>query len=146
MTMGGASAKAEIPKLALNAKLNRMILNDPHSSPDALRQAASEYRDTTASLAALLAGAPVQPTTAVGIVYFIQVGDFIKIGFTGSLAGRLAQFSTASPVVPQLLHQEPGRVEDERAYHRRFAAQHHRLEWFRNEGALADYIAGLSRD
>lgn len=83
---------------------------------------------------------------AMGIVYFIRSGEYIKIGFTKNMAGRLAAMETLSPVSPVVLHQEPGTVADERAYHRHFAAQHLRREWFRHEGELAEYLARMASD
>lgn len=84
---------------------------------------------------------PEPPPEPVGIVYFVRIGDFIKIGYTAALEARLDQFSTASPIAPVLVHHEPGRVADERGYHARFAVLRHRREWFRHEGDLAAFLA-----
>lgn len=134
------------PYLALCAKLSRLKMDSLEESPTARREAKAEFLRVTGLLAPLSGGRSSLPTTALGVVYFIKVSAFIKIGFTACLAKRIARLSTASPVAPVLLHQEPGRVEDERAYHRRFSAQHERLEWFRHEGELAVFLAAKAVD
>jgi hypothetical protein len=80
-----------------------------------------------------------------GWVYFIEAGGYIKIGFTGSVPSRLAQIETATPFVLTLLRQEPGTLETEMAFHKRFGALHVKGEWFRFEGELREYLEGNSQ-
>jgi hypothetical protein len=77
------------------------------------------------------------------MIYYIQAGEYLKIGYTGSPTadGRLAALQTASPLDLRILATEPGEVVDETALHRRFAHLRVRGEWFRFEGELLDHVA-----
>lgn len=78
-----------------------------------------------------------------GFVYFIQCGDRIKIGFAlNDVQMRLQTLQTGSPEPLVLLHYEAGSERIERELHRRFKAFRHAREWFRLEGALAEFIEG----
>lgn len=74
-------------------------------------------------------------------VYYVRVGNLIKIGTTGNLRQRL----NAYPPGSELLASEPGGTDLEARRHRQFrhllAA---RNEWFRPGGDLMDHIAALS--
>jgi hypothetical protein len=78
-----------------------------------------------------------------GFVYFIQSGAAVKIGFTTALAKRLDALSTSLAEPPSVLLVEPGTVADERAYHRRFAVSRMRMEWFRLEGEVAEFLRSV---
>lgn len=73
-----------------------------------------------------------------GSVYFVRLGDRIKIGFTTDLDSRMK-------VVPheEILAVMPGTMRDERRCHAAF--QHLRTvgEWFRVDEALLTFIARL---
>ncbi len=76
-----------------------------------------------------------------GTVYVVAAGDFVKIGFTeGSLKRRLRALQNAQPVKLVVLAEIKATMRDEKALHVRFAAQRAEGEWFRREGALADWI------
>lgn len=78
-------------------------------------------------------------------VYFMVGGPFVKIGFSVDPESRLATLQTGSPHELRLAASVPGTIEDEHLLHRRFAEYRVRAdgEWFRHEGALAEYIRGL---
>ena len=79
-------------------------------------------------------------------VYFIQCGDFVKIGFTrGTAESRLAAFSTASPHDFTILATVPGGQRLEKNLHKLFAEYWHRGEWFRYEGSLLEFIGYLHK-
>lgn len=65
-------------------------------------------------------------TNIPGAIYFIRVGDLLKIGWTSDVAGRFRQLSPDA-----VIHIEAGTKADERDYHRQFA-EHlvHGREWF----------------
>lgn len=84
-----------------------------------------------------------EPPEIIGTVYFIRVGAFVKIGYTGNLASRVKSLSTASATPPVVIHSEPGTNRDERGYHHRFADLRENGEWFRLEGPLADYLENI---
>lgn len=74
-------------------------------------------------------------------VYFIQCGDHIKIGVTGSVQKRLKALATAHHQELTLLaviENAPGDLEF--SLHNRFAALRVKGEWFRAEPELLAYI------
>ena len=74
-------------------------------------------------------------------VYFILSGDRVKIGWSADVASRLNALQTGTADPLHVLHVIPGEQKDERRFHREFAAQHIRGEWFRLEGPLALFLA-----
>lgn len=66
------------------------------------------------------------------VVYFVKGAmDAIKIGFTSqSLKSRVQSIQNGSPVRLKIMAWRAGSVEDERAYHERFAAYRLHGEWF----------------
>jgi len=74
-------------------------------------------------------------------VYIVRAGGFIKIGHTTKLTSRMNNIRTHSPYDVTLLHKLAGARVLEKELHQRFAAQHSRNEWFREEGELAAWIA-----
>jgi hypothetical protein len=82
-----------------------------------------------------------------GHVYFIRNGrrKQIKIGFGVSYKDRIGTLSTSSPETLTVLATMPGDIGTERELHRRFAEYHIRREWFRFEGELAEFVAGLQK-
>lgn len=72
-----------------------------------------------------------------GTIYFVRIGDRIKIGFTTDLYRRMCQY----PPNSELLAIHPGTPGLERQTHKQFA--HHLAdgrEWFRPNRELADHI------
>jgi hypothetical protein len=67
-----------------------------------------------------------------GNVYFIAVGEFVKVGFTTSaLEVRMRAVDTHSPIAPRLLAAIDGTHATEREWHARLAEHRVRREWFR---------------
>jgi hypothetical protein len=75
------------------------------------------------------------------VVYFIQAGNLVKIGFSGSVAVRMHQLQTASSETLSLVKAIEGDHALERDLHRRFGHLRSHREWFRSEGDLADFIS-----
>jgi hypothetical protein len=75
-----------------------------------------------------------------GFVYFIEAGDFIKIGYTRSPVARGIKMSTDNPFGLRLLHIEDGTFKREKLYHRHFAAIRARGEWFHKTPELVTFI------
>lgn len=48
--------------------------------------------------------------------------------------------ASGCPYALHLVHYEPGGVHLEQKYHRKFAAYRDRLEWFRIEGELEEFL------
>lgn len=73
-----------------------------------------------------------------GVVYYMRVGERVKIGYTTNLTKRIAA------VMPEeLLATEPGGRLLEETRHRQFAELRTTREWFRNDELLREHIAGL---
>jgi hypothetical protein len=80
-----------------------------------------------------------------GFVYFIEAGDFIKIGYTRSPVARGIKMTTDSPFELKLLHLEDGTFKREKVIHRHFAAIRVRGEWFRKTPELLEFIEQRKR-
>lgn len=75
-----------------------------------------------------------------GQVYFVEAGDFIKIGYTQSRVSRLRRMSTDTPYELVVLHTEFGTYGWERTLHRQFAHLRVRREWFRKSPEILEWI------
>jgi hypothetical protein len=75
-----------------------------------------------------------------GVIYFIRIGDLIKIGKTLNLRERLAAYSYPDL---ELLATEPGYTVREALLHVQFASNRHRGEWFHAVPELLTHIADL---
>jgi len=80
-----------------------------------------------------------------GFIYFIEAGDFIKIGHTRSPVGRGHKMRTDNPFDLKLLHIEDGTFKREKLYHRHFAAIRVRGEWFHKTPDLLAFIEQRKR-
>lgn len=75
-----------------------------------------------------------------GWVYFLRVGQRIKIGHAINVENRLKALQTGSPEKIEVVMAVLGGRRQEERYHARFNAQHERGEWFRYEGALKEFL------
>lgn len=81
-----------------------------------------------------------------GIIYVVGFGNYVKIGFTaGPLPYRVRALQTACPEKLTVYATLKGDRAAETALHSRFAAHRAEGEWFRREGALAEWIEGGCR-
>lgn len=76
-----------------------------------------------------------------GVVYFVRSGDAVKIGFTTDLESRVKAFRTASPEEFDVWMTIEGSARLERYFHRMFAGDRIRNEWFKVSSAILDYVA-----
>lgn len=79
-----------------------------------------------------------------GFVYFLRMGDAVKIGFSGSLGQRIKTIQTACPRPTEILCIIPGNYGTERYFHAHFAAHKLQGEWFRLDGQLAAFLANAT--
>jgi len=79
----------------------------------------------------------------MGTIYAVETAPGrVKLGYTTNLPMRLHSIEGhAGQAV--LLRSEPGTSRDEKRLHDECAAQHIRREHFRNEGRVAEYVAGM---
>ena len=78
-----------------------------------------------------------------GYVYYMEMGDYIKIGWSDWPPNRRDVLQTATPYDIILLGAFPGSLENEQALHRMFAHCHKRDEWFHKSSGLLAWIAWL---
>lgn len=78
-----------------------------------------------------------------GRVYFVRGGDFLKIGWSRDVDGRIGDLRASGPTQLTLLGSIAGTRDDERALHERFAEIRHHGEWFRAEPELLDFVASV---
>lgn len=73
-----------------------------------------------------------------GIVYYVRLGNRVKIGFSTDFVSRMS-------VVPHesILFTKPGTLADERLEHKRFAHLRTSGEWFQADPELMAYITDL---
>jgi hypothetical protein len=84
--------------------------------------------------------ASLQPHEGAELVYYMRIGNRVKIGTTGNLKSRL---STINP--EELMATEPGGRERERARHDQFKELRTHGEWFRLEEPLVSYMEKLKK-
>lgn len=75
-------------------------------------------------------------------IYVIGYDQFVKIGWSNNIRARFKQIQRGIPNDLTLYGCVIGGRADEKALHIRFKEYRTRGEWFRKEGALADWIAG----
>ncbi|UDL14911.1 G-I-Y Y-I-G endonuclease [Arthrobacter phage Sarge] len=81
--------------------------------------------------------------TAPGTIYYLQVENLIKIGFTRDLSVRLQAY----PPMARLLATHPGTFQLEADLHKKFSAHlADRKEWFLPHGALQEHIERVRQD
>jgi hypothetical protein len=82
-----------------------------------------------------------EKTTVNGsVVYVIQCGDMIKIGYSRNVGQRLSQIQTSNPNPVRLVATLPGGLAEETALHSRFAEFRANGEWFYRRGALRNWV------
>lgn len=78
-----------------------------------------------------------------GEIYYLQVGDSIKIGHTGNLNRRMPGY----PPGAKLLARHPGTVADEQALHRQFRAYCTAgREWYSPAPEIRKHIAAVQAE
>lgn len=102
------------------------------------RRAGAQSQQAARLAAAKNTAASGEPTEVESVVYYMRVGNRVKIGFTTNLAGRIAA------VMPEeVLATEPGGRMLEGVRHRQFAGLRVTREWFRHDGSLTAHIEKL---
>ncbi len=81
---------------------------------------------------------PIYPAHPLGSVYYVRLGNMVKIGFTTDMTTRMQTIPHE-----EILHVRPGTMHDERVEHRRWAHLRRTGEWFLAETELLDHIASL---
>lgn len=75
-----------------------------------------------------------------GVIYYLEVGEYLKIGHTKNLYRRMREY----PPNARLLASQAGSREEERALHHRFSAYcDSGREWYRDVPEIREHIAGV---
>lgn len=119
----------------MRAKIRRLLAEVPEE-PEEHCQRAAEGVFKQALVAC------IGCSEANGYVYFVQWGEFVKIGYTGSsVQSRIDTFKTGCPQDDYtLLAVVRGNQKLETKLHRIFKEFKRHREWFRFEGELARFI------
>lgn len=81
------------------------------------------------------------PASSNNLCYFIQCGEFVKIGFTNRQPSeRLSSLQTGTPYQLTLLATVSSNKFSEGELHQRFAELRHRGEWFIASSELLTFI------
>lgn len=75
------------------------------------------------------------------MIYAIQSGDFVKIGFSASPSSRLKAIKTYSPMGCSIIGLMDGTTTDEREIHQKFSGLQTQGEWFKLNSELRDWIS-----
>lgn len=76
---------------------------------------------------------------ASSVVYFVECGEYLKIGLTNDLQGRMRGLQVGNPTKIKLVGWLSGGRMLEGGLHRRFAHLHCSGEWFRYDTDLRSY-------
>lgn len=88
--------------------------------------------------------APPAPWRARQMVYFLEAGPFVKIGYTNGIKTRLNDLQVGCPYKQRLLATLPGDERLEHQIHDLAEDYHARAEWFHHKGRLKQWIAGAN--
>jgi len=88
----------------------------------------------------ILPSGPEVPWMGGNIVYFMYSGGRIKIGYSGTVAGRLKRLRTAGPFAPAVLLVMRGNKGVESDLHVRFHADRLHGEWFALSAELRRFL------
>lgn len=75
-----------------------------------------------------------------GYVYFMQAGDYIKIGYSATIHKRVKQLQTGCPYELKLLLALKGTLSTEKAFHKRFQEERYNNEWFNYSFRIREFI------
>ena len=88
----------------------------------------------------------IRPSVTEGQIYYLSVGDYIKIGFTSNWKQRAKAYRTHTGWAPQVLAMHSGTVHDEKRLHQQFAFARAKetREYFARCPELDDHIQNLT--
>lgn len=80
------------------------------------------------------------------MIYFIQSGEYVKVGYTGNLKSRYKQYVTENPNPVYLLATINGGYDIERKIHKQLKEFKHRGEWFVYTDQVKEKIALIIKE
>src|ERR1017187_10028273 len=78
-----------------------------------------------------------------GFIYAIESGGLVKIGWSRDPRRRLDKIRSDAPQDCELLGTRAGTRKLEAEFHHKLAPYRARREWFRNDGAVSEFIQSL---
>lgn len=102
-----------------------------------------EYRHSRRSSENVVALPSPVAADRMGYVYFLFVGDRVKVGFSTNPSNRMRELSTGLPRPPRTILMMRGRPRDERRLHAQLGAYRTNGEWFAVNQTLMRYILRL---
>lgn len=135
---------AEGVMYAMRDKVDQRVRQKVRDSFFELNATIRQHEQTIRGLQHLLDVSQIPRTVPTdGVVYYVQIGAHIKIGWTSNLENRMRQY----PPNSTLLALHPGTRKDENRMHRRFAADRtHGREWYVPSASLTHHIAQVVRE
>lgn len=88
-------------------------------------------RDPTSIASRLNAARRRHESRSGGMVYFLECGEFVKIGHSKDPTYRIGEFTNGNPYPMAIIHSINGRQALEKDIHRTLKDLHHKGEWFR---------------
>jgi hypothetical protein len=128
----------EIAKCASPAQFRAMVEDGIFPQP-----VKNGYWDKAALRKAVELASIKNDSTQFSEVYFLEVQNYIKIGFSTGTHIRIASMQTASPFEIKLIASVKGCERNEQEIHERVKHLRHRGEWFRKTKGLMAYIQWL---
>jgi plasmid stabilization system protein ParE len=118
--------------------------------PDAARLAKRTYDERMLQLAhekniGYKRPSPTKPGAGWSYIYFLRLGDTIKIGRAVNVERRIRELQVAHPNTLKLLAVVPAHIALETELQRRFSALRVNREWFRAEEPLLAFIERVQR-
>lgn len=104
------------------------------------RYKVSQERNAAKSQKSKEAHAEIVNLDAPELVYYMRIGDRVKIGWTTNLPERISSINPE-----EFMTAEPGTRLKEKERHQQFASLHSHGEWFRLEQPLVGHIKKLQK-
>lgn len=92
------------------------------------------------------ASAALERNNSLGDLYFIRAGDAVKIGRSVNLTTRMKKMQVDNPEKLDCVLVLKGCGPEEGKWHKTFAADHIRGEWFRFSPSIQNEVERLSSD
>lgn len=132
-----ATLERKYGSIARSPQIGSLATNETHVESFAIYQGGKKSKSKN-------------PVPASGFVYYVRWENdpsLVKIGYTSNLKNRFSSFLTCSPHRLEILRiEEAIDSHHEKRLHAKFDDYRIAGEWFRYEGALEGYIAGLNID
>jgi hypothetical protein len=80
------------------------------------------------------------------MIYFIESGDYVKVGYTSDIKNRYKKYVTENPNQIKLLATFKGGYDTEKKIHRQLKEYHHRGEWFKFNDEVRELLIQIKKE